>query len=180
MSPREKRKMSRDQKKQNGAQPSRRAATTAEHEENRGVHHASGNHPEGAAVKEKSAVKAQAPVFALKGFIKIVIVVLLAIVLINAARYVYRTSYTIFSDKPNLTGEKREYTINVEPGMTIDRIANILYINGIIPNEFNFKIQAKLGGLAKTIEPGEHKLDSYMTSEEIIETLSGAGVVTNE
>lgn len=133
-----------------------------------------------AGVRVEKQQPPQAPVIALKGFIKLVILILVAIVLINVTRYVYNTTYTIFSDKPNLNGEKREYTINIEPGMTLDRIADILYINGIVPNKGNFKIQAKLGGLEKTMQAGEHKVDSFMTSEEIIRSLSEIGAKVNE
>ncbi|MDO5695522.1 MAG: hypothetical protein Q4P30_02035 [Eubacteriales bacterium] len=122
----------------------------------------------------------QASILATKGVIKLVIIVLLSIVLIKVTTFTYRTAYNIFSDKPNLTGEKREYTINVEQGMDMERITDILYVNGIVKDKLQFKIQAKLGGLEKSIRTGSHKVNSFMTAEEILRSLSSEGIAVQE
>lgn len=119
-------------------------------------------------------------IFATKGILKIVIIVLLVLVLIRITGFVYNVSYQVFSDRPNITKEKAEYTINIEEGMDIKRIAEILKINGIIDDELVFRIQAKLAKLDKTIELGSHKLDSFMSAEDIIENLSKPGAPSNE
>lgn len=119
-------------------------------------------------------------IFATKSILKIVIIVLLVLVLLRITTYVYNVSYNVFSDKPNIGTDKKEYTINIEKGMDIDRIAEILEINGIIQDKTVFKVQAKLASLSKTIQEGSHKLNSYMTAEDIFETLSQAGAASNE
>ena len=124
---------------------------------------------------EKKSKAGKFSMFATKGILKIIILVLLVIVLIRVATYVHDTAYLVFSDKPNISAEKKEYTINIEKGMDVDRVAEILEINGIIRDKNVFKIQAKLAKLSKTMELGSHKLNSFMTAEDIMENLSQPG-----
>lgn len=129
---------------------------------------------------EKKTNTGKFSIFATKGVLKIIIIVLLVIVLIRGATYIHDTAYLVFSDKPNITSEKKEYTINIESGMDVDRVAEILEINGIIRDKTVFKIQAKLAKLSKTMQTGSHKLNSFMSAEDIMENLSQPGAVVNE
>lgn len=130
--------------------------------------------------KKKSSEENGTYVVLLKTAMKILIIALLAITLIKATTFVYNESYKIFNDKPNVNGEKVEYTIHIAKGTSIDKIADSLEINGIIADKFAFSVQAKLSKLSKTMVIGAHKVDSYMTMREIIENLSSEGTVINE
>lgn len=111
----------------------------------------------------------------IKSIIKISIIVLLAVFLLRLTTYVYDVSYAVFRDAPNINKEKKEYVLNVQENMGIDRIAELLYINGIIEDKTVFKLQAKLAKIQDILQTGNHKLNSFMSSEDIFANLAEPG-----
>lgn len=75
---------------------------------------------------------------AFKTILKICIAVLLAIILIRLATYTYSLAYNVFRDAPNIYKEKQEYVLNVDKNTTVDKITELLYINGIIEDKTVF------------------------------------------
>lgn len=109
---------------------------------------------------------------AFKSILKVLIITFLVIMLIKLTTYVYDISYAVFRDAPNINNSKQEYIINIENNTSLDNIADVLYINGIITDKTVFKIQAKLSKLMNHIKEGNHTVNSFMTSEEIFDALS--------
>ena len=72
--------------------------------------------------------------------------------------------------------EKKESTIEVESGMSTEKILNLLYEEGLIKNKLVSKVYIKLNGI-KGLQAGKYTLNTGMSLEEILTQISSGDVV---
>lgn len=105
--------------------------------------------------------------------IRVAILILAIYVVIEAGKKAYDFGFRIFTEEPMSESPGREVTVNVTDGDSESDIATMLEEKGIIREALLFRIQKKALGYKKKIEPGAYKLNTCMTTDEILETLVG-------
>ena len=87
---------------------------------------------------------------------------------------VFSSVFLIYANQP--AGKTRqEVTINIEPGMSLTQVANLLASKRIIGNPTTFRIYTYLKGRQSNIQAGEYLLSPSYKPEEILKKLT-AGV----
>jgi UPF0755 protein len=61
--------------------------------------------------------------------------------------------------------------VKIKPGMNAEKIANLLYENGITEGTLGFRIMAKIHGLDSSLKAGDYAFNKKMTYSEIIDIL---------
>ena len=95
------------------------------------------------------------------------LLVLLAYTLVMAA---FRFGFTVFCADSVDPPPGRDVEVTVERGETIDEFAAALYKEGVIPNEYAFRIQARLYDIG--FYPGTYTLNTSMSVREIVKTIN--------
>ncbi len=72
--------------------------------------------------------------------------------------------------------EKKESTIEIESGMSTEKILNLLYKEGLIKNTLVSKVYIKLNGI-KGLQAGKYTLNTGMSLDEILTQISSGDVV---
>lgn len=116
--------------------------------------------------------------FALAGvklFLRLLILVFAVLAIIYVGKKLYALGYEAFSAKPAAENESEstEVTVVITKNMELKDIADLLNEKGLIDeSEEAFLIQANAYGYADSIVPGPYVLNTSMTVEEILSTLS--------
>ena len=72
--------------------------------------------------------------------------------------------------------EKKDITVEVESGMSTEKLLNLLYKEGLIKNTFVSKVYIKLNGI-KGLQAGKYTLNTGMSLDEILTQISSGEVV---
>ena len=114
----------------------------------------------------------QLAVSGMKGIITILIYVVIIVTMIFIGKEAYTIGYSVFNQVPVDTGEGREITVTIEPGMSVMEIGEVLQNEGLIEEEPRvFWIQELLSDYHNEIQPGTYTLKTGMTPDEMIKSM---------
>lgn len=114
-------------------------------------------------------------VFSLAGTIVRVAILILAIyVVIEAGKKAYDFGFRIFTEEPMAKPPGREVSVTVTSGDSEGDIATMLQEKGLVRDAILFRIQKKLSIYKNKIEPGTYKLNTCMTTDEMLEIMVGS------
>jgi len=106
------------------------------------------------------------------GTVSILIVILLIFGVFTAGTLVYDFGYRIFAEESIDVVDGKEVSVQIVKGMTGKELAEILKEKGLIRQTFLFQVQYRVSDFNGKIKPGLYVLNTTMTPETIIETLS--------
>ncbi len=102
----------------------------------------------------------------------LIAVVVIMIVYIGSLT-AYDFGYRIFAEKPVSMAPGKEIEIEIEEGMGVGAVANMLEEKGVIRDAKIFKIQNKLSHYSSGFLAGTYTLNTSMDNDEIMAILSG-------
>lgn len=86
--------------------------------------------------------------------------------------------FLIYVNQP-ASNNKAETTINIEPGMSLTQVANLLATKKIIANGTTFRLYTYLKGNQRDIQAGEYRLSPSLKPEEILQKLTAGETVAH-
>ena len=98
--------------------------------------------------------------------VSIISIVILFVILLN------KTIFNFFDFSSPMENKDVEFSLSVEYGMPVRKIAEKLKDAGLIDNEYKFLIYHKLHGKSSTIKPGVFQLSSSMGTKDIYNLLT--------
>ncbi|NLN14727.1 MAG: endolytic transglycosylase MltG [Tissierellia bacterium] len=104
-----------------------------------------------------------------KGISSIIVIVLALIII--AAVY-FALGYYRKALGPVALGDNKEIRVEVPAGSSTEKIASILYENGLIHNRWIFKLKVKEMGVGSSLKAGEYSFNRSMDLEEIVGLLT--------
>ena len=110
---------------------------------------------------------------AVSGLLKILIIVLLAVILVLAARTAYSFGYRIFNEQPMEAAPGTDVTVTIQNGWSVRDIGAELRERGVIADVPVFIVQERLSEAHGKLKPGTYILNTSQTSAEIFAILSG-------
>ncbi len=111
----------------------------------------------------------------MKGLLKFTVKIVLILTFALMCFFGYRFCYMIFDTSPLAASEEtaEEVTVRFDFSMSVKDVGRVLENSGLIENASVFTVQFKLFTVKGTsVIPGTYTLSSYMTPEEIIETIT--------
>jgi len=102
----------------------------------------------------------------------ILIIILLIFGVFTVGTIVYDFGYRIFAEESIDVVDGKEISVQVVKGMSGKELAEILKEKGLIRQTFLFQVQYRISDFNGKIKPGLYTLNTTMTPETIIETLS--------
>lgn len=113
-------------------------------------------------------------VFSLAGtIVRVAVLIIAAYVIVEAGKKAYDFGYRIFTEEPMAEAPGREVSVTVTKDDSDSTIATMLEEKGLIRDALLFRIQKKLSVYKGKVEPGTYKLNTCMTTDEMLEIMVG-------
>lgn len=130
--------------------------------------------------KKSQSTKAVLDIFGflLGVLLNIVFYVVVVFVLYQVAATVYEYSYQVFGDRVCEEAPGRDVQITIEDGESTMQIAEKLYMNKIVVNQYTFYLKVRL--LEKKIMQGTFWLNTSMTYDEVLAVITDLSNTTQE
>lgn len=109
---------------------------------------------------------------ALSGLLRILIMIMLVVILLFAARTAYAFGYRIFNEVPMEAAPGTDVTVTIRNGWSVRDIGAELKDKGVIGDVLVFMVQERLSEAHGKLEPGTYILNTSQTSGEIFAILS--------
>lgn len=128
--------------------------------------------------QKKQQVDARTMAFMLVRFIlgmviNIAVYLLLFLFAIQLCTTAYEYAYQIFGNVAVSSGDGTDVTLSVESGDSSMAVAQRLWNNRVIQNQYTFYIRMKLStGKRKPVLPGKYTFNTSMTYEDIINMIT--------
>ncbi|MDE7311037.1 MAG: endolytic transglycosylase MltG [Eubacterium sp.] len=84
----------------------------------------------------------------------------------------YDYGYRIFAEPPVASGEGKDRLVRIKSSMSDSDIAQLLEEKGLIRDKWLFIIQLKLSGYGGKLAAGQYTLNTSMTADEMMQTMS--------
>lgn len=123
------------------------------------------------AKRRRKSKPEETAIVVLGGFIRIVLIVLLALLLYIGVVRCYRFGVEVFTNTPLSPDSEESYVIELSGDEDVLQIGVTLKKYEIIENEYAFLVQSWIFG--DDIQPGSYVVGSYMSSRDILEMLNG-------
>ena len=104
---------------------------------------------------------------------KIVVAVIIVMLVYKWSVLAYEYGQRVFNEPPVSSGSGREITVTIEEGSTAKEIGKMLEKIGLIRDAELFMIQEMLSQYKGEMKPGSYVLSTAMTTEEMMEIMSG-------
>lgn len=104
---------------------------------------------------------------------KIVVAVIIVMLVYKWSVLAYEYGQRVFNEPPVSSGSGREITVTIEEGSTAKEIGKMLEKSGLIRDAELFMIQEMLSQYKGEMKPGSYVLSTAMTTEEMMEIMSG-------
>lgn len=102
-----------------------------------------------------------------------VAIIIFAIVLISTAgTKAFNFGNKVFNEEAADTNSAKQVQISIENGISTQKLADILYANGLIEDKLVFITQVELSDYKDKFKAGTYSLNPSMMPSEIMETLS--------
>lgn len=103
---------------------------------------------------------------------KIIAAVLIVMFVYKYSLLAYDYGYRLFGEKPITSGEGRTVTVTIPEGADAQKVGEILEAKGLIRDAKLFVLQELLSEYKGAILAGEFELNTSMTAEQMLATLS--------
>ena len=115
----------------------------------------------------------RAAVKGVRGVLKILIYICLALFLVFLGRQAYTLGYQVFNQQPVDSGEGREITVTVTDDMSVMDVGEMLKERGLInTSPLVFWVQEFLSDYHNDILPGEYTLNTNQIVDEMLPVLA--------
>lgn len=105
--------------------------------------------------------------------VKCIIIFLVVFFVFQGGRRAYQFGKAVFLDKAMTTEENsREVTVTISEGDSKMDVGNMLERIGLIENAKVFYVQTLLSEEGQNLKPGKYKLNTSMTSEDIMSAIA--------
>lgn len=108
-------------------------------------------------------------------FLRLAIVILVAVGIYRLGVYAYTYGYSIVSDAAMEEKPGRDMRVVLSSDMTVREAAQLLERRGLVKDADIFRIQLKVNKYEDKIKPGEYILNTSMTPKELMQALAGEG-----
>lgn len=123
--------------------------------------------------KRKKDAGYRAAVKGVRGVLKILIYICLALFLVFLGRQAYTLGYQVFNQQPVDSGEGREITVTVTDDMSVMDVGEMLKERGLInTSPLVFWVQEFLSDYHNDILPGEYTLNTNQIVDEMLPVLA--------
>ncbi len=113
--------------------------------------------------------------------LKIAAIVVVVLVIYRGALIAYDYGYRIFEETPMASPEEaRDVIVVIPEGMSAKEMGELFYMKGLIRDEKLFQIQYALSEFKEELLPGEFTLNTAMTVEEMLKTMTVEPVTQEE
>ncbi len=113
--------------------------------------------------------------------LKIAAIIVVVMVIYRGALIAYDYGYRIFEEAPMASPEEaRDVIVVIPEGMSAEEMAEMFYMKGLIRDEKLFQIQYFLSEFKEDLLPGEFTLNTAMTVEEMLKTMTVEPAVAQE
>lgn len=103
----------------------------------------------------------------------ILILAIVAMLIYNCSGKAYKFGEAIFNDEAIVTeGEGEVVVITIPKNASNNKVAKVVYEEGLVENQYVFLIQLVLSEYKDTIVPGTYKVTTANTPTEIMQILS--------
>ncbi|MCR5670019.1 MAG: endolytic transglycosylase MltG [Butyrivibrio sp.] len=109
----------------------------------------------------------------LDAIVKVAFVVVVVMLISKYAKVAYSYGYHIFNQQAVSSGTGRTVTFTVGKGDSVGTIADNLASVGLITDKNLFKLQERFSENHGKEQPGTYELSTSMTTEEILDVISG-------
>lgn len=106
--------------------------------------------------------------------IKTVLMVILVLLLLFAAKRAYRFGYQIFAQEAMSDPPGKKVAVTITKDMSFGDIAVLLKERELIRDKQVFRVQYLLSEYREKLEPGSYVLNTSQTAEEMLKILSRA------
>ena len=103
--------------------------------------------------------------------IRLIVWLVLVLLLVGVGGFIYWNNMIKAVDA---NGQPKAFVI--QPGESVDAIANSLEKQGLVKSSLIFKVMLKLSGDSTKIEAGDYKLSGAMSTVEIVQTLNKGAI----
>lgn len=105
-----------------------------------------------------------------------VVAVLLVLLLITAAALIY--AYQDMLEPVNPAASEDYRIIDIPPGSSAEAIASVLFDEGLIKNEFVFRLFVRQNNLGQGLIAGRYRLSPAMSLNQVVETILSGDIYT--
>ena len=127
-------------------------------------------------VKKGDSRGYRAALTGIKGLLRLLIVICLAIVLVYLGRQSYALGREVFNEQPVDIGEGRSVVVTITDDMSVYDIGRMLRAEGLLTESpMAFRIQEFLSEYRGQILPGTYSLKTSMTTRDMFPILSQEG-----
>lgn len=123
------------------------------------------------AKRRRKSKPEETAIVVLSGFIRVVLIILLALLLYIGVVRCYRFGVEVFTNAPLSPDSEESYVIELDGEEEILQIGVTLKKYKIIENEYAFLVQSWIFG--DDIQAGSYVVGPYMSSRDILEMLNG-------
>ena len=107
-------------------------------------------------------------------FIRMIITILILIAIYNVGLKAYDFGFRIFSEEPMAAKPGRDVEVTIEDGDDVLAVGKLLEKKGLIHDGNLFFVQAKLSSSSRKIKSGVYTLNTSMTADGMIKTMSAS------
>jgi len=105
---------------------------------------------------------------------------IVVVLVYRAGMYAYHFGYMVFSEGSAEVAPGRDVMVTVMEGESLSDVGETLERRGLVKDSNIFLVQGILLEYKDKIMPGEYKLNTSMTSEEMMVIMSGGSLETEE
>ena len=103
---------------------------------------------------------------------KIMLVLLLVYATIGVSKVAYDFGYRVFTEPAVAEAPGEDVLIQIKEGMSAQELGQMLEEKGLVRDGNLFYLQLKLSAYSKKMEPGVYTLNTSMTAEDMMVTIS--------
>lgn len=112
------------------------------------------------------------PLHLLSFILNVLLMVLIAFVIAQAAVSAYDIGYRVFTEPAMEKSPGRDVTVEVKKAMSPKELGILLEEKGLVDNGWLFFIQLKVSAYADEIKAGVYTLNTSMTAREMMEVMT--------
>lgn len=104
--------------------------------------------------------------------IEIIFAALLIIVVYNAGIKAYNFGFSVFAEQPIAAEPGRDVNVTIDSNLSDYQLGQLLEEKGLIRDAKVFFVQMKLMSMKSEVKSGRYTLNTSMTAEEMIQTIT--------
>ncbi|WP_099468889.1 endolytic transglycosylase MltG [Konateibacter massiliensis] len=104
--------------------------------------------------------------------IEVIFAALIIILIYNGGLKAYSFGFSVFAEQPMSSEPGRDINVSIDSGLSTYELGELLEEKGLIHDAKVFYVQMKLTGVSGDVIAGRYTLNTSMTVEQIIQTIT--------